>query len=219
MLLRERNNVSESPLGFAVVVDDEPLICGIIAEILEAEGWVVTQAGDALSAITAVKSTSATLVIADIDLGMGPTGIDVVQRARAENPSIGVVFITNLTDPRITGKGWDTIPRDASYIIKTEISSTSALRAAVTEALDARTATTRPLAAETATQSLSNTQVGVLKLVSEGLTNDEIATARATTVRAVERLLSRMMVAANIAPGPSARVQLARLYWDELNGR
>ncbi|MCF8546755.1 MAG: response regulator [Microbacteriaceae bacterium] len=211
--------MSESPLGFAVVVDDEPLICGIIAEILEAEGWVVTQAGDALSAITAVKSTSATLVIADIDLGMGPTGIDVVQRARAENPSIGVVFITNLTDPRITGKGWDTIPRDASYIIKTEISSTSALRAAVTEALDARTATTRPLAAETATQSLSNTQVGVLKLVSEGLTNDEIATARATTVRAVERLLSRMMVAANIAPGPSARVQLARLYWDELNGR
>jgi DNA-binding NarL/FixJ family response regulator len=72
---------------------------------------------------------------------------------------------------------------------------------------------------ETATQSLSNTQIGVLKLVSEGLTNDEIATARTTTVRAVERLLSRMMIAANIAPGPSARVQLARLYWDQLNGR
>ena len=205
--------------GFAVVVDDEPLICSIIAEILEAEGWVVTQTSDALSAITAVKSTSASLVIADIDLGMGPTGIDVVQRARADNPSIGVVFITNLTDPRITGKGWNTIPSDASYIIKTEISSTSALRAAVTEALDSRTVAARPPAIETPTQSLSNTQIGVLKLVSEGLTNDEIATARATTVRAVERLLSRMMMAANIAPGPSARVQLARLYWDQLNGR
>jgi DNA-binding NarL/FixJ family response regulator len=211
--------VTGTSQGFAVVVDDEPLICSIIAEILEAEGWVVTQTSDALSAITAVKSTSASLVIADIDLGMGPTGIDVVQRARADNPSIGVVFITNLTDPRITGKGWNTIPSDASYIIKTEISSTSALRAAVTEALDSRTVAARPPAIETPTQSLSNTQIGVLKLVSEGLTNDEIATARATTVRAVERLLSRMMMAANIAPGPSARVQLARLYWDQLNGR
>jgi DNA-binding NarL/FixJ family response regulator len=211
--------VTGSSLGFAVVVDDEPLICSIIAEILEAEGWNVAQTGDALSAITAVKATSASLVIADIDLGMGPTGIDVVQRARANNPSIGVVFITNLADPRITGKGWNAIPDDASYIVKTEISSTAALRSAVTEALDARTGVARPPAVETTTQSLSNTQIGVLKLVSEGLTNDEIANARATTVRAVERLLSRTMAAANIAPGPSARVQLARLYWDQLNGR
>jgi len=208
-----------SSVGSAVVVDDEPLICSIIAEILEAEGWAVTQAQDALSAITAVKATSATLVIADIDLGLGPTGIDVVQRARADNPSIGVVFITNLADPRITGKGWNAIPNDASYIVKTEISSTTALRAAVTEALDVRTAGSRPLVAQTATQSLSNAQIGVLKLVSEGLTNDEIANSRATTIRAVERLLLRMMIAANIAPGPSARVQLARLYWDQLNGR
>ena len=208
-----------SSVGSAVVVDDEPLICSIIAEILEAEGWAVTQAQDALSAITAVKATSATLVIADIDLGMGPTGIDVVQRARADNPSIGVVFITNLADPRITGKGWNTIPNDASYIVKTEISSTTALRATVTDALDVRKAGFRPLVAQTATQSLSNAQIGVLKLVSEGLTNDEIANSRATTIRAVERLLSRMMIAANIAPGPSARVQLARLYWDQLNGR
>lgn len=140
--------------GFAVVVDDEPLICSIIAEILEAEGWVVTQTGDALSAITAVKSTSASLVIADIDLGMGPTGIDVVQRARANNPSIGVVFITNLADPRITGKGWNTIPSDASYIIKTDISSTSALRAAVTEALDVRTGVARPPVTDTKPSSI-----------------------------------------------------------------
>jgi hypothetical protein len=31
--------------------------------------------------------------------------------------------------------------------------------------------------------------------------------------------LTRMMMTGNIPPGPSARVQLARLYWDQLNGR
>ena len=211
--------MTESSTRTAVVVDDEPLICGIIAEILESESWTVVQSGDALSAINAIKTTNADLVVADIDLGMGPTGIDVVQRARAENPSIGVVFITNLADPRITGKGWKTIPSDASYIVKTDISSTAALRTAVNAALDGKTVASRPQPSSTPTESLSNTQIAVLKLVSEGMSNDEIAEARNTTVRAVERLLSRMMVAANIAPGPSARVQLARLYWDQLNGR
>lgn len=209
----------ESSTRTAVVVDDEPLICSIIAEILEAEQWTVVQSSDALAAITAIKKTNADLVVADIDLGLGPTGIDVVQRARAENPAIGVVFITNLADPRITGKGWKNIPTDASYIVKTEISSTTALRAAVTAALDGGATGARPQPGTTPTQSLSNTQIGVLKLVSEGKSNEEIAAGRNTTVRAVERLLSRMMTAAEIAPGPSARVQLARLYWDQLNGR
>ena len=203
----------------AVVVDDEPLICSIVAEILRSEGWVVAEANDALGAISAIKSTNAELVVADIDLGMGPTGIDVVQRARAEKPEIGVVFITNLADPRITGKGWNAIPSDASYIVKTEINSTTALREAVTVALDGRTAATRPVAVVVPTERLTNAQIAVLTLVSDGLSNEEIAEVRGSTVRAVERMLTRMMTAANIRSGPSSRVQLARLYWDQLNGR
>lgn len=211
--------MSESSRRSAVVVDDEPLICSIIADILESEEWSVSQTHDALTAITAVKATKAELLIADIDLGIGPTGIDVVQRARADNPLIGVVFITNPADPRITGKGWSTIPADAAYIVKTAISSTNALRTAVTDALDGKESISRPEHTVTTTQSLSNTQIGVLKLVSEGLSNDDIAAVRNTTVRAVERLVNRMITAAGMLPGPTARVQLARLYWDQLNGR
>lgn len=211
--------MTNSATRTAVVVDDEPLICSIVAEILESENWSVSQAADALSAINAIKATRADLVIADIDLGLGPTGIDVVQRARADNPDIGVVFITNLADPRITGKGWANIPSDAAYIVKTAISSAAALREAVTGALAGKAVGARPSQTVTSTHSLSNTQIAVLKLVSEGMSNEQIAEARNTTVRAVERLVNRMMVAADIAPGPSARVQLARLYWDQLNGR
>lgn len=202
----------------AVVVDDEPLLCSIIAEILEGEGWLVTRAHDALTALTAVQEHTPALIVADIDLGIGPTGIDVVQRVRVDFPEIAVVFITNLADPRITGKGWDTIPEDASYIIKTELNSTDALREAVSAALGSGNAV-RQMAEHTPVRSLSNLQLSVLKLVSDGLTNDEIAAARGTSVRAVERMLTRMIEAANIPAGPGARVQLARIYWDELNGR
>ena len=202
----------------AVVVDDEPLICSIISEILESEGWAVARAHDALGALTAVKETTPSLIVADIDLGVGPTGIDVIQRVRAEFPDIAVVFITNLSDPRITGKGWDTIPENASYIVKTELNSTNALREAVSAALSGGE-TVRRIEEHKPVQSLSNLQLAVLKLVSDGMTNDEIAAARGTSVRAVERMLARMIEAAEIPAGPSARVQLARLYWDELNGR
>lgn len=205
-------------VGHAVVVDDEPLICSIISEILESENWTVTRAHDALSALNAVKEQTPTLVVADIDLGIGPTGIDVVQRVRADYPDVAVVFITNLADPRITGKGWDTIPQDASYIVKTELNSTGALREAVSQALSSG-AVIRQNTVNTSVTKLSNSQIAVLTLVSQGKSNDEIAAERDTTVRAVERMLGRMIEAAGIAPGPSARVQLARLYWDELNGR
>ncbi len=202
----------------AVVVDDEPLICSIIAEILESEGWTVTRAHDALAALTAVHEASPTLIVADIDLGIGPTGIDVVQRVRVDFPDVAVVFITNLSDPRITGKGWDTIPQDASYIVKTELTSTNALREAVSEALGSGQAL-RQMQEDESVRALSNLQIAVLTLVSAGKTNDEIAAERGTTVRAVERMIGRMITAAGIPAGPSARVQLARLYWDQLSGR
>lgn len=202
----------------AVVVDDEPLLCSIIAEILESEGWIVTKAHDALAALTAVRETEPSLVVVDIDLGIGPTGIDVVQRVRADFPTVGVVFITNLADPRITGKGWDSIPQDASYIVKTELNSTNALREAVSSALSSGQAL-RQMVEHEPVRALSNSQIAVLTLVSAGKSNDEIAAERGTSVRAVERMIGRMIDAAGIPAGPSARVQLARLYWDELNGR
>lgn len=202
----------------AVVVDDEPLICSIIAEILESEGWEVARTHDALGALTAVTESTPSLIVADIDLGVGPTGIDVVQRVRADFPDIGVVFITNLADPRITGKGWDTIPSDASYIVKTELNSTNALREAVSLALTKGEAL-RQIHESEPVRALSNQQIAVLKLVSAGLSNEEIANERGTTVRAVERMIGRMVTAAGIPAGPTARVQLARLYWNEINGK
>ncbi len=202
----------------AVVVDDEPLMCSIIGEILESDGWNVHRTHDALGAITAARESAPDLIVADIDLGIGPTGIDVVQRVRADYPTVAVVFITNLSDPRITGSGWKSIPDDASYIVKTALNSTEALREAVSRAIG-KGDSIRQISNKAPSRALSNIQVDVLQLVSAGLTNQEIAEARGTSVRAVERMINRMTESAGIPQGPTARVQLARMYWNELNGR
>lgn len=202
----------------AVVVDDEPLMCSIIGEILESDGWNVHRTHDALGAITAARESAPDLIVADIDLGIGPTGIDVVQRVRADYPTVAVVFITNLSDPRITGSGWKSIPDDASYIVKTALNSTEALREAVSRAIGTGDSI-RQISDKAPSRALSNIQVDVLQLVSAGLTNHEIAEARGTSVRAVERMINRMTESAGIPQGPTARVQLARMYWNELNGR
>ena len=67
---------------------------------------------------------------------------------------------------------------------------------------------TRPLAA------LSNKQLGVLSLVSQGLSNSQIAELRGTTVRAVEGMVSRVFEALEISTGTegNARVEAARAF-------
>jgi DNA-binding NarL/FixJ family response regulator len=88
----------------------------------------------------------------------------------------------------------------------------------VSSALDSGT-TLRQMSARKNVEALSTAQIAVLRSVSAGKSNEDIATERGTTVRAVERMLGRMIDAAAIPTGPTARVQLARMYWGELNGR
>lgn len=203
----------------ALVVEDEPLLCSLIGRLLGDSGFTVVEAGSALDAFGYFTQTEFDLIVADIDLGAGPNGIDVVQRIRAQSPGIGVVFLTNLRDPRVSGKTWSAIPRDAAYIVKSELGSPNALNAAVASALSPKSKGTRPLPESSPLRNLSDTQVSVLAMVAGGKSNDEIATQRATTVRAVEKMLQRITAALGLDAGNSNRVALARFYWDALHGK
>ena len=67
---------------------------------------------------------------------------------------------------------------------------------------------TRPLA------NLSKKQLGVLSLVSQGMSNSQIADLRGTTIRAVEGMVSRVFEALNISTyaDGNARVEAARTF-------
>lgn len=198
-----------------LVIEDEPLLRDLLAKTLEATGFVVTTAANAADAKRAVKTADPDAILVDIELGPGPTGLDFAEVLSRQRPDIGVVFLTNLPDPRFGGKDPKTVTKNQAYIRKGAIGSgvelvqaiEAVLRDRVTKDYRHDLASNRPLA------ELSQRQLSVLKLVAEGKTNAQIAQLRGTSVRAVESMLSRIFEALHIEPNASnPRVEAAAKY-------
>lgn len=198
-----------------LVVEDEPLLRDLLARTLEALGFEVTTAANAADAKRAVKTADPDAMLVDIELGPGPTGLDLAEVISRQRPDIGVVFLTNLPDPRFSGKDAKAVLKNQAYIRKTAINSGSelidaieaVLKDGVTKEYRHDLASNRPLA------ELSQRQLATLKLVAEGKTNQQIATLRGTSVRAVEAMITRIFQALGLDPSSSnQRVEAVALY-------
>lgn len=76
-----------------LLVEDEPLIRMDTAEMLEAEGLMVIEAGSAEEAMAALKTTHVDVLVTDVNLP-GLSGPELAAKARAIRPDIAVVFAT-----------------------------------------------------------------------------------------------------------------------------
>lgn len=83
-----------------VVVDDHPLFrIGIISLLETLEGVeVVGSAETADEAVEVVLAASPAVVLMDLDLASGSSGIDATRRINRERPDIGVLVLTMLGD-------------------------------------------------------------------------------------------------------------------------
>jgi DNA-binding NarL/FixJ family response regulator len=199
-----------------VVVENESLLRDLIARSLEAAGFEVSTAANAADAKRAVKASDPDICVVDIELGPGPNGFDLADYLSREAPDVGVVFLTNLPDPRFADRDTKTVTQNQAYLRKSQLVDSKELIDAVNAVLKEIDVDSfrhdqnqeRPLAA------LSRRQISVLKLVAEGHSNNQIAEERGTTVRAVEGMVSRIFTALGVdAQGVgNARVEATRLY-------
>ena len=188
-----------------LVVEDEPLLRDLLAKSIESAGFDVSTAANAADAKRVLKISDPDAMVVDIELGPGPNGLDLAQVAARQYPSIGIVFLTNLPDPRFTGANGKSVAKHHAYLRKSVIHSGTELIDVIEAVLRDRgtkdyrhdLASNRPLA------QLSQRQLATLQLVSEGKTNAQIAAIRGTTVRAVESMLSRIFDAMGINPESS----------------
>lgn len=79
-----------------LLVEDEAFIAEMIQDALEDRGLAVTSAHTDRSAYAILEdeARSFTVLIADINLGLGTTGFDVARRARQLHPDLKVVYIS-----------------------------------------------------------------------------------------------------------------------------
>ena len=183
-----------------LVVEDDALLRELIATALESNGYAVQAAGDIAEAKRILRSTDPDGVVLDIDLGQGPTGFDFAQIISKENPGTGIVFLTQLPDPRFSPTDENGIPTGVAYIRKSALADLNvlyealdlAMRGQVTKLYRHDLDTERPFA------KLTVKQIEVLKLMAQGNSNVQIATARGTSLKSTEDAIRRACAAIGI---------------------
>ena len=183
-----------------VVVEDEPLIRGLISANLEADGFVVRTAGNSAEAREVAEDFDPDIAILDIELGDGPTGVDLALILRRKHPEIALVFLTHIPEPRVVGIDNKSIPKNAAYLVKDRIADPGVLRKAIEAAVRERVSKDfrDDKNLEHSLSEVSRSQLAVLQMVALGMNNQQIAAERGTTVRAVENLVKRAFEAAGI---------------------
>lgn len=176
-----------------LVVDDHPFGLSTLAGALTGRGLDVRAAGTARDAHAIALEFRPAVAVVDLDLGPGPTGIDLAQALRKVLPAIGICILTSYRDPRLAGGAAPQLPPGSLYMCKADVSDVAQLAQSIDLLAHAplahrtlSTMTTGP------TASLTDVQVEVLLAVGAGITTAEIAQQRGVSASAVEQTISRI---------------------------
>lgn len=199
-----------------LIVEDDPLTRVLLKEMLESAGFQVATAANADEALIEFAKQDPDGVVLDVDLGHGLSGFDLSDAFHRHNPSIAIVFLTHLPDSRFMSRDPASLPKTASYIRKDQLSDKNLLISAIDATLRGQTSAEyrHDRATNRKVSDLSRTQMDVMIMVSQGMTNAEIATRRGTQPRTVQKVVIRSLAIMNIHTSlpPSERLRAIRVF-------
>lgn len=193
-----------------LIVDDDDFSRTTVAAALAGQGLEITATASGVVEAMSVDCTEVDVAVLDLDLGEGPTGIDLAHALRRSNPAVGIVLLTSFSDPRLLASSVRDLPIGSTYVVKQSLRDIRILTEAVSAA-----ALGEATPAATPRVPLSDAQVETLRLVAYGLSNAEIARVRVVTEKSVEQAIKRASVALGIESTPTSnqRVALARAFF------
>lgn len=199
-----------------LVVEDEAFVRGLVVQVVQDAGFVALPAADAASALSLVAEADPDAAILDIDLGPGPSGLDLAEVLLEQMPHLAIVFLTQAAAPDVAQRS-GAAPERAAYLVKRSLGDPSILIEALELVLadgDPHRGFRKDRERDDPLARLSAGQRDTLRLIAEGLSNEEIARQRSTSVRAVEAMVSRIFVILGVAGDRSLnpRVAATRIY-------
>jgi two-component system response regulator NreC len=185
-----------------LVVDDHPVVRAGLRLLLDAEEDIktVAEAGDARQAVFEARAQKPDVVLMDLMLGGGKSGIEATADLIHEGPETKVLVLSMQDDPRYVREAFAAGAR--GYVLKeaadselvTAVREVAAGGSYVHPVLGARMAAAEADAARSATEDpLSDRESEVLKLLALGHTNQEIAKTLFVSVRTAETHRAHIM--------------------------
>lgn len=202
-----------------LVVEDEEFTRSLIVNALQGEGIdVVASTSSASYALKVAPRMDIDAALLDLNIGTGPTGLDLALGLRRLKPDIGIVFLTSYKDPRLLGGQQTMVPYGTVYMEKTGLSDLTKIRRNIEKAIVngqvGQNKNNVDLKTLPRLSNLSNSQVEIIRLVADGLSNSEIAKQRSVTEKSVEQTLSRIMKKLNMPMDErkNRRVEIAKYF-------
>ena len=121
-----------------MVVEDNQFMRALISELLEKQGFEVQAVDTTSAAVKLASSFDPDAAILDVELGTGPNGFDLARILRESNPEIGLLFLTNIPEPKTIGVDNRSIPKDAAYLVKESVGNIELLLKAIKASLRGR---------------------------------------------------------------------------------
>jgi two-component system response regulator NreC len=198
-----------------LVVDDHAVVRAGLRLLLDAEEDIETvgEAGDAREAVFEVRASKPDVILMDVGLGAGKSGIEAAPDVLHEAPDAKVLMLSMQDDPRYVREAF--AAGASGYVLKEAADSelVTAVRQVaggtryVDPALGARIAAADAEAERAAEQDpLSEREREVLRLLALGHTNQEIAKSLFISVRTAETHRAHIMQKLRI----STRAELVR---------
>lgn len=198
-----------------LIVDDDPLVATLVESLLSARGFATSSCGDATTARQRVAEFDPDLVILDVNLGGGPTGLQLGYVLARLHPELALMYLTRYPTAVIADRAMAEHARHHAVLSKDDVHDADVLIAGVEDALRGRRRGAElDVARDEQMSSLTRTQWEVLGLVADGLTNSAIAERRNTSERAVEKQLRQIYEILALQSGRevNARVLAALRY-------
>ena len=198
-----------------LILEDDPFTRSTLTGALQHEGVKVgLSTGSAREALEFAKKNSIDAALLDLDLGSGPTGIDVAHALRRHLPHLGLVLLSSFADPRLTGRNLPDLPHGTSYVEKRTIGDTALIVGLLAQSIEAGSKKSKTKLEEKPAEPFTDIQIEIMRMIALGLSNAEIAKRRFTTVKSTENTISRLAKQLGFANDPeqNQRVLITREY-------
>lgn len=198
-----------------LVIEDDAFLSGMLAEILEGRGFATFQAGSAEAALDLIDAHDPDALIVDLDLGHGPSGLEVIGALGERVAEFGVLVLSNYPSASALAPG-SSLPPSVGYLMKRKVSDpdeiVNALEAVLSDVVPSRPDHRELVPPELA--DLTAPQLELLRMIALGYSNDMIARERGVTVRSVETMVNRLFTTLGLSADSrsNARVKAAMLF-------
>lgn len=200
-----------------LIVEDEPLIASLLATAIQSAGFETETASNTNEAKKLVDHFKPNLILTDISLGDGPSGIHLVHAIQKTNPDISMLILTKHTDAiSANAEGLD-VPPNVGFLRKHLVTDKDYLLNAIEKVLENKFSEVRQDEfVNGSIDALDKVERKILHLLSQGYNNAEIAFQSNLSVKSIERRIERIYKALNVSSKGilNPRVEAARKYFD-----